>query len=150
MTTTGWKARSSAAVIHSPFCDDYHLCCDQCPKAIEVSFYDPVCKAAVDQLPGSRTWEDVMAALEPLLRSCSCGGRFRGNSPRRCFMCGATVPSAAGKDLSPYLGCEDGSRDPTAEQQATFDRFEAEFVGREGLWANSHDGDPDAAGDSGN
>jgi hypothetical protein len=123
------------AVMHSPFCDDYRLCCDRCPKAIEVSFYDPVCKVAVDRLPVKHTWEQIVAAIEPLLRPCSCGGRFRGDAPRRCFACGVEVPAAARKDLTPYMGCEDGSRDPTAEEQASFDRFEAEFVGRGGLWA---------------
>ena len=125
------------AVLHSPFCDDYRLYCDRCPRAVEVSYYGPVCKAALDQLPGQRAWEEIMATIEPLLRPCSCGGRFRGDAPRRCFVCGAVVPEAARKDLSPYIGCEDGSHDPTPEEQAAYDRFEAEFIRRERLWAKS-------------
>jgi hypothetical protein len=122
------------AALHSPFCDDYRLYCDRCPRAAEVSFYDPVCKAAVDELPDGRTWEQTMAAVEPLLRPCACGGRFRGDAPRRCPACSAVVPAAARKDLSPYTGCEDGSRDPTPEEQAAYDRFEAAFIRREQLW----------------
>ena len=77
-----------------------------------------------------------MAALEPLLRLCACGGRFRGSAPRRCFACGVEVPSASGKDLTPAIGCFDGSRDPTDDEQAAYDRFEAEFVSRKKLWAD--------------
>jgi hypothetical protein len=123
------------AVLHSPFCDDYRLYCDHCPRAVEVSFYDPVCKTAVDRLPADRTWEQMMAAFEPLLRPCECGGRFRGNAPRRCFACRAVVPAATGKDLSLYSDGVDGSRDPTGEELAAFERFEGEFIRRDGMWA---------------
>lgn len=136
------------AVLHSPFCDDYRLYCDRCPRAVEVSFYDPVCMAAVDALPVARTWESTMAAIEPLLRPCRCGGRFRGDAPRYCFLCGAEVPAAARKDLSPhYEGVELG-REPTEAEQSAYDRFEAEFVGRENLWAGSPDAEPGAAADT--
>ncbi|HXD88748.1 MAG TPA: hypothetical protein VN641_19820 [Urbifossiella sp.] len=123
------------AVIHSPFCDDHRLYCDRCPRAAEVSFYDPVCMAVVDKLPADRTWEQTMAAIEPLLRPCACGGRFRGDAPRRCPSCATVVPAAARKDVSPYAGCEDGSRDPTPEVQAAYDQFEAASIRREQLWA---------------
>src|SRR5947209_6339576 len=72
------------AVLHSPFCDDYRLYCGRCPRAVEVGFYDPLCRAAVDNLPAGRTWEQTMAAIEPLRRPCGCGGQFRGAAPRRC------------------------------------------------------------------
>ncbi len=122
------------AVAHSPFCDDYRLYCDRCPRAVEVSFYDPVQLEAVSALPKGPTWEQTIAAIEPLLRPCQCGGQFRGKAPRHCFRCGATVPAAADKDLLPhYVGTEpDG--DPTAEEQEQFDRFEADFVQRKDLW----------------
>ncbi len=125
------------AVLHSPFCDDYRLYCDHCPHAVEISFYDPVCMAVVDRLPDDRSWEMTMAAIEPLLRPCECGGRFRGGAPRRCFACVSEVPAAARKDLLPHYEGVDLAREPTAEQQAEFDRFEAEFIGREHLWASS-------------
>ena len=38
------------AVVHSPMCDDHRLYCDQCPRAIEVSYYDPVLRREVGQL----------------------------------------------------------------------------------------------------
>ncbi len=62
------------AVVHSPMCDDHRLYCDRCPRAIEVSYYDPVLRCEVDQLLARYSWEQVMAAIEPLLGSC----RFRG------------------------------------------------------------------------
>ena len=122
------------AVMHSPMCDDYRLYCERCPRAIEISFYDPMLRAEVDRLAGEKTWERVMGAIEPLLQPCQCGGCFLGLAPRHCFTCGVEVPAAAGKDLSPYIGSEDGTRDPTEEEQAAFDRFEREFLGRERLW----------------
>ena len=127
------------AVLHSPMFDDFRLYCDRCPRAVEVSFYDSVCMDAVDRLPDERTWKQAMAAIEPRLRPCWCGGKFRGDAPRHCFTCGAAVPAAELKDLSPYTGCEDADRDPSPEEQATFGVFEAEFIGREGLWKASHD-----------
>ena len=135
------------AVLHSPMCDDHRLYCDRCPRAVEVSYYDPVLRREVDQLPAEHSWEQVMAAIEPLLRPCRCGGRFRGLAPRHCFRCGAEVPAAAGKDLSPYTGCEDADRDPTPEEQAAFDRFEAEYIRRKRLWVDDQDAEPGAAAD---
>jgi len=123
------------AVIHSPFCDDHRLYCDRCPKAIEISYYDPAYSRAVDPLSGGPKLEQVAEAVEPLLRSCACDGRFRFDAPRHCFRCGAEVPAAANKDLSPYFGCEDGKRDPTPEEEAGYARFDAEFIRREDLWA---------------
>jgi hypothetical protein len=124
-------------VIHSPFYNEHRMYCDRCPRAVEVSYYDPTYKRITNRLPAPRTWEQVMAAIEPLLRDCSCGGRFRADAPRHCFSCGAVVPAAADKDLWPYTGCEDAERDPSPEEQAEFDRFEAAFVVREGIWAES-------------
>ena len=58
--------------------DDNRLYCDRCPRAIEVSYYDPVLRREVGQLLALHSWEQVMAAIEPLLGSCRCGGLFRG------------------------------------------------------------------------
>jgi hypothetical protein len=126
--------------IHSPFCDDHRLYCDHCPRAREISYYDPELRGVTDRLSAQRTWEQLMAAVEPLLRACSCGGRFRADAPRHCFSCGAVVLAAAGKDLSPYTGCEDAKRAPTPEEQAGFDRFEAVFVQRMDIWPESAPG----------
>lgn len=124
------------AVIHSPFCDDYRLYCDRCPCAVEVSFYDPVCVAAVSALPKGRTWEQTMAAIEPLLRPCRCGGQFRGNAPRHCFRCGAILPAAVNKDLYPHHVGVEPHGEPTVEEQEQFDRFEADFILRKDLWSS--------------
>jgi hypothetical protein len=122
-------------VIHSPFCDDYQLYCDRCPRAIEVSYYDPNYNKVINQFGQGRTREQIMAAMEPLLKACKCGGRFRDTSPRHCFECGAVVPEAATHDLTPYLGCEDLDRDPTAAEQAAYEKFAATFIARSDLWA---------------
>jgi hypothetical protein len=59
---------------------------------------------------------------------------YRDRCPR-AIECGAIVPEAATHDLLPYAGCEDSNRDPTPEEQAAYDKFEAAFIGRENLWA---------------
>jgi hypothetical protein len=122
-------------VIHSPFCDDHRLYCDRCPRAIEISYYDQNYGKVLVTLGQGHTREQIMAAMEPLLRPCRCGGRFRDTSPRHCFTCGAVVPEAPTHDLSPYTGCEDSNREPTEEEQAAYDKFDAAFIGRENLWA---------------
>jgi len=122
-------------VIHSPFCDDFRLYCDRCPRAIEISYHDPNCARILSTLGQGHTREQIMAAMEPLLRPCTCGGRFRDAASRHCFACGAVVPEAATHDLSPFTGCEDSDRDPTQEEQAAYDRFEATFIGHDDLWA---------------
>jgi hypothetical protein len=121
-------------VMHSPFCYDHRLYCDSCPCAIEISYYDPVYKQVTNRLRPGRTWKQIMAAVEPLLRPCRCGGRFRGTVPRHCFACGAVVSEAWNHDLYPYIGCEDADRDPTAEEDAEYNRFEAAYIRRTDLW----------------
>jgi hypothetical protein len=121
-------------VIHSPFCVDYRLYCERCPRAIEISYYDTVYSKLLNALGEGQTREQIMAAMEPLLKPCKCGGHFRDTAPRHCFACGTAVPEAATHDLSPYTGCEDSGRDPTAEEQAVYDQFEAAFIGRENVW----------------
>lgn len=123
--------------IHSPFCDDDRLYCDRCPRAIEISYYDSNYGRILADLGPAYTREQIMAAVEPLLKSCVCGGRFRDKSPRRCFACGAIVPDAARHDLSPYIGCEDSDRDATAEEQAKYQKFETAFIGRGDVWAQA-------------
>jgi hypothetical protein len=121
-------------VIHSPFCDDNRLYCDSCPCAIEVGYYDPEYTEVINRLEPGPKREQIMAAMEPLLKPCKCGGRFRDTSPRHCFACGAVVPEAAGHDLYPYIGCEGTDRDPTTAEQEEYDRFDAGFIRRTDLW----------------
>jgi hypothetical protein len=78
-----------------------------------------------------------MAAIEPMLRACSCGGRYRDAAPRRCFRCNAEViiDDPAGVDLWPCFGHEDQNRDPTEAEQEKYDAFEREFRRTDDLWA---------------
>ncbi|MEZ6141003.1 MAG: hypothetical protein R3B84_10565 [Zavarzinella sp.] len=121
-------------VIHSPFCDDYRLYCDQCPRAVEISYYDPNFSTLMNSLGQDPERQDIMAAMEPLLKPCLCGGHFHDQAPRHCFDCGMMIIEAANYDLSPYIGCEDTTREPTAEEQAKYDSFERTFIGRDDLW----------------
>lgn len=134
--------------VHSPMCDDHRLHCDRCPRAVEIGYYDPTYERATEGLPAQSTWEQIMARVEPFLKPCVCGGRFGATDRRHCYACGATVPEASGKDLSPYTGHEDSDRDPTPAEQAEFDRFEAEFIRRGDIWldAGERPGQGEAAG----
>ena len=129
-------------VDHSPFDDAYLLYCDRCARAAEVSFYDSGMVAVRNELKRQGTpspnHEALMRGIEGRLLLCSCGGCFRHDASRRCFRCGAEVVTGEpGVDLSPYTGCEDQQdRDPTAEEQAVYDRFVAEFIRKVGLWAS--------------
>lgn len=104
-------------------------------RRTEVSYYDANYGRILNSLGQGRNREQIMAAMEPLLRPCECGGAFRAAAPRHCFACGAVVPEARSHDLSPYTGCEDSDRDPTADEQAEYDKFEAAFIRRDDLWA---------------
>ena len=121
-------------MIHSPMCDDHRLYCNRCPHAVEISFYDPVYERAVEGLTEESTWVQAMARVEPLLKSCSCGGRFGSTELRHCYMCGSLVLDAFGKDLDPYTGSEDKDREPTPDEQAMYDQFAAEFIRLEDIW----------------
>jgi ribosomal protein S27AE len=120
--------------VHSPMCDDHRLYCQRCPRAVEIGYYDPVYDRAIQGLPDGYTWEQSMARVEPLLRPCTCGGRFSATDRRHCIACGGPIPEASGKDVSPYIGHEDSDRDPTPVEEAEFDRFEKEFVRRHDIW----------------
>jgi ribosomal protein S27AE len=124
-------------VDHSPMIDDYRLYCDRCPRAIEISLYDDTLSATERRLPAGHDRRQLMAAVEPRLRPCRCGGRYRDAAPRRCFRCNAEVVAddPAGVDLSPYIGPEDQGREPTDAEQRQFDLHEREFVRTEGLWS---------------
>src|SRR4051812_16096042 len=71
----------------SPFYDGHKLHCDSCPRAVEINYYDPRYMKALEELKTERSWEKVMEIVEPLLKSCVCGGRFRGSAPKRCYSC---------------------------------------------------------------
>lgn len=121
---------------HSPFCDDYRLYCNRCPCAIEISFYDLTLVTIQNGvIVGDRS--HLMAAIEPRLLPCKCGGRYLDNAPRRCFGCGnaVIVEDAAGIDLSPYFGADFEGRDPTPDEQAKYDQYLEEFVRTDCVWA---------------
>ncbi len=81
-------------VLHSPFGDAYMLYCDSCAHRVEVGFYDPTVIAVDNEIIeklGKMNRASLMNAIEPRLRLCVCGGRFRDRSSRRCHVCQAEV-----------------------------------------------------------
>jgi hypothetical protein len=84
-------------VDHSPFYDEHFFYCDRCPIHVEVSYYDPVyqqIQESIRQINTSLQRDDytaLMHALEERLQPCTCGGTFRHDTPRRCFICHTPV-----------------------------------------------------------
>src|SRR6266540_6157740 len=70
------------------------LYCDSCAHRVEVGFYDPTVIAVDNEIIeklGKMNRASLMNAIEPRLRLCVCGGRFRDRSSRRCHVCQAEV-----------------------------------------------------------
>ena len=120
--------------LHSPFCDDYRLYCDACPAAVEVGLYDDTLVRIVATLPAGYDYDALVAAVEPRLAPCACGGRYRGRAPRRCLACHAVVPAAAGKDVFPATASHATDREPTDAEWDEYARFETRFVWPKDLW----------------
>ncbi len=127
--------------IHSPMYDHWQLYCDSCAKSVEVSYYDKTASAlthavAKDTAVSARErYHAQMWAIEAALRPCSCGGRYRYDAPRRCYVCNAVViDDAAGIDLWPGFVDSDEDTDPTPAQLAEMEEFVAAHVRTLDIW----------------
>lgn len=123
----------SYAVERSPFYNAWHLYCDQCAASVEVSYYNAHVKELRSQVPENDS-QALLNLIEKGLASCDCGGKFKFNSPRRCFQCQTVLVDEPNIDVSIYTGCEDENREPEKEEQKLFDEYEKNFVRRSDLW----------------
>lgn len=125
-------------VDHSPMSDDYCLYCELCARSVEVGFYDPVFQqiATAEQARGDKSYLTLMSSIEERLRPCDCGGHFKHDAVRRCYVCQYPVlRGASGVDLWPDIGCPFlDDRDPTPEEIAFYDRFQAEYIRKDNIW----------------
>jgi hypothetical protein len=117
--------------------DIHVLWCDQCANRVEVNYYDLVYHALYQELVAHQTIDyfTLMAAIEPRLRPCNCGGHFRHDAARRCPHCLAKIVAEPGPDVFPlfyYVADEDD--DPTAEQEEAVSAYEQIHVRREDIW----------------
>ena len=120
-------------LVHSPLLDHYTLYCDSCPIMVEVSFYSPTMIKINRNLEQPHTHKLLMQVIETRLKPCSCGGQFRARSPRRCFQCHTIVfEGEAGVDILP--GWMDSEEEPTLEEFAMWEEFEAKFIRRDDTW----------------
>ncbi|MBB4929318.1 hypothetical protein F4561_000138 [Lipingzhangella halophila] len=110
-------------VDHSPFMDCTFLYCGDCPRRVDVSWYDPVYRQVREHASGS--FADMMAAIEARLAPCECGGAFRHDAWRRCFTCSAPLRSVEplGVDLWPAPFWLEESGDPDAVEAAFTERW---------------------------
>jgi len=124
-------------VDHSPFYDCYFFYCERCANRAEVGFYDPVYTALFNEIATGQGWavSNLMSAVEQRLKLC-CGGHFRHDAPRRCHACQTEViTNAPWVDLWPsYYALDVDERDPTEEEFALVEAFEARRLRRSDLW----------------
>lgn len=123
----------SYAVERSPFYNSWHLYCEKCPKSVEISYYDPQIKKLRSEITENDS-EALFDLIEQCLLKCDCGGKFKFNSPRRCFHCQIILTDKSNIDISIYTGCEVPPREATEAEQELFDEFEKKFVRRDELW----------------
>lgn len=94
---------------HSPMYDDTFFYCTQCPKRVEVSYYDDTAlrlrKIAQGETSESNPKEftkQYFALIERHLAPCDCGGRFEYAAVRRCLKCSSPLAqSEPGRDVWP-------------------------------------------------
>ena len=128
-------------VVHSPFYDHWRLYCDSCANSVEVNYYDKIADALtagvssdVSVTPNER-YAAQMRAIEGALKSCSCGGRYQYDAPRRCYVCNtAVVHDAAGIDLWPGFVDADEDADSTPDLIAEVDRFVTAHIRVKDIW----------------
>jgi hypothetical protein len=128
-------------VVHSPFYDHWQLYCDSCANSVEVSYYDKTAEALIANVSSNagaasdEHYTAQMRAIEGTLRNCSCGGGYRYDAPRRCYVCNAPViDDAEGVDLWPGFVDADEDFEPTPDQIAEVDRFFAAHVRTQDIW----------------
>jgi DNA-directed RNA polymerase subunit M/transcription elongation factor TFIIS len=128
-------------VVHSPMYDHWHLYCDSCANSVEVSYYDKIASALVDEISSDASvstgerYAAQMHAIEEALRECSCGGRYQHDASRRCYVCHTpVVDDAADIDLWPGFFDADEDVEPTPDQIAEVERFFAAHVRTHDIW----------------
>jgi hypothetical protein len=123
----------------SPMADDHHFYCDRCAHSVEIGYYDPVYHEIFTALRqnGDKSFLALMQAIEKHLRPCDCGGQYKHDAPRRCYVCLSPVLTAdvSGVDLWPEVwGVDVDARDPTAEEMTFVERFEDDYIRKRDIW----------------
>jgi hypothetical protein len=83
-------------LIHSGFNDSIYAYCDSCGKTALLSMWDE----RMRHLPDCPPHEEMCSAMEPYLRPCDCGGRFRRGAAPRCPRCGESLSA---KSATAYI-----------------------------------------------
>lgn len=110
----------------SPFLYCHTFFCTNCPRKVEIDYYDPkeqvlreemgLHNEITDQQEEEAKWQKLLRAIEDRLRSCPCGGRFKKDATRRCLHCGSPI-----KDSSPDRDVS--FKDATISSEEYFSRF---------------------------
>jgi hypothetical protein len=135
-------------VVHSPFYDHWQLYCDSCANSVEVSYYDKTADALTASVSSDvsvtsdERYAAQMRAIEGALKRCACGGRYRHDAPRRCYVCNTpVVDDATGIDLWPGFVNADEDVDPTPDQVVEVERFVSAHVRAQDIWRTNADAD---------
>jgi hypothetical protein len=71
------------AIYHCGFGDCSYAYCDLCGQTAILSMWDK----SWPELSDCEVQQEICSAMEPLLKSCECGGRFKKGSAPRCPHC---------------------------------------------------------------
>lgn len=122
----------------SPMADDYHFYCDCCAHSVEIGYYDPTYHEIFTALlqDGNKSFLALMHAIEERLRPCDCGGHYKHDAPRRCYVCLTPVlTGVSGVDLWPEVwGIDVDVRDPTPEEIASVGWFQDNHIRKQDIW----------------
>lgn len=84
------RAQFDYFLVHNGFNDSAYAYCDTCGMTALLSGWATNIPAQVEL----HVHQPVTAEVEPWLRPCSCGGRFRGHASPRCPECHEPFPAA--------------------------------------------------------
>jgi hypothetical protein len=98
-----------ALVVVFPMYDETFFYCSQCPRRVEVSYYDTtavrlrnLAEKEAKTNEAKKLSDSYFRLVEQNLAPRECGGRFAQDAPRRCLRCFEVLPqSEPGRDVWP-------------------------------------------------
>lgn len=121
-------------IVHSPFIEAWRIYCNRCPRSVEVSFYDEAVEPVWERFNATGDREQLFREIESMLRPCDCGGAFKFEASRRCFLCHGVVTEATHVDVDPVFGGELEEREPTEEEEELYEEYRQDFIREDDLW----------------
>ena len=80
-------------LIHNGFNESAYAYCDKCGRTAILDYHSKLVPKGVEVGYG----QVIEPALEPLLRTCDCGGRFKASAAPRCPHCRSELSASEAK-----------------------------------------------------